>query len=143
MKPKSPGHENIPALILKQCSTTITPSLCSLFNHSLKTGTLSSEWKSSNVTPVHKKDKEPASNYRPISLLSLISKVLECCICQLFYGHVHEIIKRAQHGFLTTSDHVGQLLDNIQKDIIFLYFANVFDSVDHHILLKTLKSYGF
>ena len=61
---KSPGPDNIPGLILKQCSTVIAPSLCSLFNHSLKTGTLPSEWKSANVTPVHKKNKkEPASNY--------------------------------------------------------------------------------
>ena len=52
---KSPGPNNILGYILKQCGTVIGPSLCSLFNHSLKTGTLPFEWKSANVTPVHKK----------------------------------------------------------------------------------------
>ena len=52
---KAPGPDNISSHILKQCSAVITPSLCSLFNQSLQTGTLPSEWKSANVIPVHKK----------------------------------------------------------------------------------------
>jgi hypothetical protein len=59
---KASGPDNIPGQIFKQCSTVIAPSLCSLFNHSLQSGTLPSEWKSANVTPVHKKNKkEPAT----------------------------------------------------------------------------------
>ena len=54
---KAPGPDNIPGHILKQCRAVIAPSLCSLFNQSLQTGTLPSEWKSANVTPVHKKTK--------------------------------------------------------------------------------------
>ena len=111
---KSPGPDNIPGLTLKQCSTVIAASLCSLFNHSLKTGTLPSEWKSANVTPVHKKNKkEPASNYRPISLLPIISKVLERCVCHRFYDHVHDIINKAQHGFLHGRSCVTQLLTTL------------------------------
>ena len=61
---KATGHDGIPGWVLKECSSVIAPSLCSLFNHSLHSGTVSNEWKSANVTPVHKKDKkEPAANY--------------------------------------------------------------------------------
>ncbi|KAL9962114.1 hypothetical protein ACROYT_G031188 [Oculina patagonica] len=70
---KATGPDGIPARILKECSEQIAPSLCALFNHSLRTGRFPSEWKSADVTPVHKKDLlEPAENYRPISLLPIL-----------------------------------------------------------------------
>ena len=75
---KAAGPDGIPARVLRECSYAIAPSLCSLFNHSLHTGTVPSEWKSADVSPIHKKDKkELAIKYRPISLLSIISKVLD------------------------------------------------------------------
>ena len=95
---------------------------------------------------------ESAANYRPIFLLPIIIKVLERCVCNRFYDHVHEMINKAQHGFLhgrlcvtqllTTLHHVGQLLDNnVQTDIIFLDFAKAFNCVDHIILLKKFTDY--
>ena len=96
---KASGPDGIPGRILKECSSVIAPSLCSLFNHSLHSGTVPTKWKSANVTPIHKKEeKEPATNYRPISLLTIISKVLERCVCNRFYGHVRDMINNTQHG---------------------------------------------
>ena len=61
---------NIPARLINECGRHIAPSICELFNVSLRVGRIPVEWKSANVTPVHKKHlKEPAENYRPISLL--------------------------------------------------------------------------
>ena len=151
---KATGPDGIPNWILKECSAVIAPSLCSLFNHSLHSGTVPLDWKSANVTPVHKKEKkELATNYRPTSFLSIISKVLERCVCNRFYDHVRGMINDAQHGFLhgrscvtqllTTFHRIGQLLDNnIQTDVIFIDFAKAFDSVDHNILLTKLSRYG-
>jgi hypothetical protein len=57
-----------------------------LFNHSLRIGRFAAEWKNADVTPVHKKDsKEPAENYRHISLVPIVSKVMERCVCNRFY----------------------------------------------------------
>lgn len=151
---KACGPDGIPARLLKECSEQIAPSLCDLFNHSLDEGLLPSEWKAADVTPIHKKDcKEPAENYRPISLLPIIGKVLERCVCRRLYDHVIQFITPMQHGFLrnrscTTQllqvfDAIGQNLDkNIQTDVLYLDFAKAFDSVDHGLILRKLDLYG-
>ncbi len=151
---KATGPDGIPSRLLQACSLEIAPSICELFNHSLHTGHIPSEWKSANVTPVHKKErKEPAENYRPISLLPIIGTVLERCVCLRFYDHIRHLITESQHGFLRQRSCVTQLLsvlhaigqsldNNTQTDIVYLDFAKAFDSVDHQILLQKLKSFG-
>ena len=151
---KSSGPDDIPARLLKECREQIIPSICKLFNLSLNTGCVPSEWKSAHVTPIHKKDsKEPAMNYRPISLLPIISKVLEQCVFAKFYDHVAHLINLAQHGFLRNPSCVTQLLTvlhdichnldrNLQTDILYLDFSKAFDSMDESILLTKLRGYG-
>jgi hypothetical protein len=151
---KASDPDGIPARLLKECSHQIAPSLCTLYNHSLRSGHIPSEWKSADVTPVHKKNsKEPAANYRPISLLPIISKTLERCIYWRFYDHVVNLISPCQHGFLRNRSCVTQLLSafhsigqdldkNTQTDVLYLDFAKAFDSVDHNLLLDKLRWYG-
>ncbi len=108
---KATGPDGIPSRLLQACSLEIAPSICELFNHSPHTGHIPSEWKSANVTPVHKKErKEPAENYRTISLLPIIGKVLERCVCLRFYDHIRHLITESQHGFLRQRSCVTQLL---------------------------------
>ena len=77
-----------------------------MFNTLLKTACLPKEWKEANVTPVHKKDsKEPASNYRPISLLCLVKKVLECRV-----GKKTLLPYKKRHHPVTTQFHAKLLL---------------------------------
>ena len=89
---KACGPDGIPARLLKQCSEQIAPSLCAIFNNSLSSGRIPREWKSADITPVHKKEsKEPADNYRPISLLPMVSKVLERCVFKAMYNHIKNL----------------------------------------------------
>ena len=83
---KAPGPDNLPTKILKDYAHELAPSLTTLFNDSLLEGTVPNTWKQANVIPLHKKgDKHTTSNYRPISLLPVISKVLERCIYKQNY----------------------------------------------------------
>ena len=151
---KAHGPDGIHPRLLKECSEQIGPSLCALFNHSLSCGRVPIEWKAANITPVHKKElKEVAKNFRPISLLSIVSKIVERSVCSNLYNHIFHLIADEQHGFIRNRSCVTQLLSvfhaigksldrNIQTDILYLDFAKAFDSVDHDILLAKLKSYG-
>ncbi|CAB4002720.1 Hypothetical predicted protein [Paramuricea clavata] len=151
---KAHGPDGIHPRLLKECSEQIGQSLCALFNHSPNCGRVPIEWKAANITPVHKKEsKEVAENFRPISLLSIVSKILERSVCSNLYNHISHLIADEQHGFIRNRSCVSQLLPvfhaigksldkNIQTDILYLDFAKAFDSVDHDILLAKLKSYG-
>lgn len=101
---KECGPDSIPPRLLQVCGLEIAPSVCELFNRSLHTGHVPSGWKCANVTPVHKKNlKELAEHYRPISLLPIVSKVLERCVCIRLDYRARHLITKAQHGFLIDS----------------------------------------
>ena len=90
---KATGSDEIPAKILKETAHEIAPSLCELFNKSLRLGSVPTDWKLANVVPVIKKDrKEHAKNYRPISLLCLVSKVMEHCVFNSVKDCVYSLI---------------------------------------------------
>ena len=75
---KDPGPGGLPTIAPKSCARELTPSLCALFNLSLAEGKLPTKWKDALVVLVHNKGKkEDITNYRPISLLCVVSKVLE------------------------------------------------------------------
>ena len=129
---KATGPSEIPARILKETGYEIAPSLCELFNKSLRLGSLPMDWKLANVVPVFKKDnKEYAENYRPISLLYLVSKVMERCVFNSVKDRVFSLIDSSQYGFITgrscvtqlveVLDYIGSQLDNGgQVDVIYL-----------------------
>ncbi|CAB3982957.1 Hypothetical predicted protein [Paramuricea clavata] len=109
---KAHGPDEIPARLLTETAYQIAPSLCLLFNKSLKSGIVPREWKLANVVPIHKKgDKDHAENYRPISLLSLVSKVLERCVFISIKEHAFSQINSCQHGFISGKSCVTQLIE--------------------------------
>ena len=88
---KSTGPDNIPPKLLKLAGDAIVPSLLSLFRLSINTSRVFTSWKTARLTPVHKKDDETdCSNYIPISLLSVPSKILESLVNDTIVCHVYK-----------------------------------------------------
>jgi len=147
------GPSGISPVILKKCHYLISPSLAVIFNVSIQTSKIPSEWKRANVTPVFKKsDKHSVINYRPISLLCCVSKVMERCIFNHLYFYVKNTLHSLQHGFikgrscstqlLKVYNFIGSVLDRGgQIDIIFLDFTKAFDCISHELLLFKLQHF--
>ncbi|XP_052752478.1 uncharacterized protein LOC128201041 [Galleria mellonella] len=99
---KSSGPDGIPAVVLKQCAPELCPVLTRLFTISYSTGQFPLTWKTTLLHPVPKKgDKSDPSNYRPIAIASLLSKVMERIInAQLLkYLEDHDLLSDRQYGF--------------------------------------------
>jgi hypothetical protein len=109
---KTSGPDGIPCRLLKEVAHEIAPSLCRLFDLSLSLGVVPSEWKFANISPIFKKeDPSIESNYCPISLLCVLSKVLERCVFNHCYYHLSPLLYHLQHGFLRGRSTVTQLLE--------------------------------
>ena len=153
---KTPGPDKISPRIIREVKHQISKPLCILFNKSLTLGKVPSDWKCANVTPIFKKgDKSLSSNYRPISLTSIISKLLETIIRDIMVNFLEEnkILKDSQHGFRCKRSCLTNLLDFFHDvfnqfdecrsvDVIYLDFQKAFDKVPHKRLINKLKSHG-
>ena len=144
LNPSKPtGADGIPARVLKECSQQIAPSLCALFNYSLRIGRFPSDWKSADVTLNLEKDlPEPAENYRPISLLPI---VMERCVCTRLYSHVSQSITSLQHSCVPVRAlrnlSIGKSLDK-NRHVLYVEFAKALVAVDHATLIEKLKWQG-
>ena len=151
---KASGPDGLPGRLLKVCANEITPFLTGLINMSLRLGQFPKGWKCANIVPIFKKgNSENVSNYRPISLLSLVSKIAERCVYDKLLLFVENKIYIHQHGFVKGRSCTTQLLNTyhlvaegidmgIQTDCIFLDFTKAFDSVSHVRLIHKLGTFG-
>ena len=151
---KAVGVDDLSPVVLKECCNQLKSSICNLINRSLIEGTVPNGWTLANVIPIHKgKKREDVQNYRPVSLLSLVSKVAERCIHNNMYPKIAHMLNNAQHGFVngkSTSTQlvqfVSQLCLNVDKsvqcDIVYTDFSKAFDTVSHEYLILKLKSFG-
>ena len=153
---KSQGRDQMHPRVLKELSSEISEILAILFNKSIAAGYLPSEWKFAIVVPLFKKgSKKKAENYRPVSLTSVICKVLESIFRDKIINHMEQnnLFVKHQHGFRSGHSCVTQLLEVTDDwfeildrggniDCIYLDFRKAFDTVPHRRLLNKLNSYG-
>ena len=153
---KSPGVDGISPKILKETVEQISAPLAHVFNLSLQEGIVPLEWKEANIIPFFKKGSRNKSvNCRPVSLTSVICKLLETIIRDhmMDFPVKHKLINPSQHGFLKgkiMSNKLVMFFEEITKwmdegspvDVIYLDFQKAFDKVPHQRLILKLKSHG-
>ena len=146
----------IPPKLLKEIVEQISTPLAKVSNLSPEEGIVPSEWKEANITPLFKKgSRYKPENYRPMSLTSVVCKLLKTLIRDHMVEFLvkHKFINTSQHGFLKARSCLTNLLcfleeitkwvdDGSPVDVVYLDFQKAFDKVPHQRLLIKLKAHG-
>ena len=152
---KSPGYDKCHPHHLKEVADEICSQLATLYHKSLKEGA-HDIWRKAVITPIYKKDqRSDPGNYRPVSITSVISKIMESIIRDAIVEHMtkNDLFADEQHGFVPGRDCVFQLLMCLEEwpnfiergecfDVIYTDFCKAFDSSTHERLLLKLKNIG-
>ena len=155
-KGKSPGMDGISPYVLRNAAAELAGPLAVIFNGSLVSGSVPEQWRVANVTPLHKGGcRVTPSNYRPVSLTSVICKAMEKLVKRFLMAHLaaNRLLDPSQHGFVPGRSCTTNLLETVDfitwhlwkkrpVDVIYLDFAKAFDTVPHSRLIIKLRAYG-
>lgn len=151
---KGPGSDGIPPLFVKTCSKELALPLSIIFNRSLAEGIFPARWKEAIVVPVHKNgDRSQFNKYRPVSILSVFSKLFELIVHDYIYPFIEKSVPVQQHGFMrgrSVTSNLAIFTNSIlksmdgggQMDVIYTDYSKCFDRLEHSILLQKLSVVG-
>ena len=154
---KAPGPDKIPTMLIKDAMDLICKPLTIVFNSSLRKGIFPDVWKLVRVTPIFKTgSKSEANNYRPISVISVFSRILERVVHDQVYEYlkINKVLTKSKSAFqkpcstitslIDSTDYWYENIDNKHLNLaIFLDLKKAFDTVDHKILLENWENTVF
>ena len=147
------GIDGVPLSAVKKCFPVIGCHLLHLINFSIKSSTFPSDWKIARVTPVFKAgDRANLDNFRPISVLSVLSKITEKVICSQLSSYLldNHILSSSQYAYRPCHSTEDALIDIVESlttsldnglvsSITTIDLSKAFDSVDYNVLLNKLE----
>ena len=153
---KAAGPDGVDGRLLKECAEELAPILTELFEKSMDTGEVPRLWKDANIVPIHKSgSKAQMSNFRPVALTSVVSKVCEKIVCVAIMAFLTRncLLSQQQHGFVSGRSCQTNILLCLERwtemvdsgnsvDVAYFDYAKAFDKVSHRLLLVKLRGYG-
>ena len=153
---KATGNDEIPCKLIKLAINSILAPITYIVNLSLTTGCFPQKWKNARICPVFKGgDNTEPCNYRPISILPILSKILERTVFDQLYPYLnsHSLIYEKQSGFRpnfstssalinVTEDWINAIDKGEYVGLIMLDLKKAFDTVNHDILIKKLNNFS-
>ena len=150
------GPDGFPPVLFKQLALSLAEPLSLIYSSFMSIGCIPCEWTRAIVIPVFKRGKAAdVGNYRPISLTSVVCKIMERVISTdtLHYLRVHNVISKHQHGFLSGRSTCTNLLETLndwtlaiknKQSVVVAYidYSKAFDCVTREKLLIKLSAYG-